>query len=180
VNDYKNKINSATGSFKLNIQKVYAQDFFKSGTEVWNYSFNPSTLNRFTLSNDNKTAVCGSGCNTDKRIWANEPLPTTGSVYWEVKRSQVSGCYDSIGVTTVQSISSGRNGESDNGWAIRLYGSHSDFSFTGAHHNGQKNKFFEAWTSDNTIGLLYNADAKTLSCFHNKKYVGTPFRDVEG
>jgi len=44
----------------------------------------------------------------------------------------------------------------------------------------KKTSFFEAWTSDNTIGLLYNADAKTLSCFHNKKYVGTPFRDVEG
>jgi len=28
--------------------------------------------------------------------------------------------------------------------------------------------------------MLYNASAKTLSYFHNKTYVGTPFRDVEG
>lgn len=74
----------------------------------------------------------------------------------------------------------GRNGESDKGWAVRLYGSHSDKTFNGTIHNNVQNNFFINWESNCTIGLLYNAGAKTLSYFHNKTYIGTPFTNVEG
>jgi hypothetical protein len=34
--------------------------------------------------------------------------------------------------------------------------------------------------ADCKIGMLYNADLGTLSFFHNKVYIGTPFKNVKG
>jgi hypothetical protein len=58
---------------------------------------------------------------------------------------KLKGCYDSVGVTTNHSLFSERNGTTSDGWAVRLYGSHSDVSFTGAIHNNENIKFFSNW-----------------------------------
>jgi hypothetical protein len=38
-----------------------------------------------------------------------------------------------------------RNGVNSEGWAVRLYGSHSDKSFTGWIHDGKQDSFYENW-----------------------------------
>jgi len=48
-------------------------------------------------------------------------------------------------VTTDHSLFAGRNGEKSSGWAVRLYGQHSDKNFTGTIHNHEQNSFFTGW-----------------------------------
>ena len=38
-----------------------------------------------------------------------------------------------------------RNGEDEKGWALRLYGDHSDLTFTGTVHGGVRQNFFHNW-----------------------------------
>jgi len=88
-----------------------------------------------TLSENGKYAVCGGGCHKDKKIFSKNALPSAGYHYWEIQKDHLSGCYDSLGVSTDHSVFSYRNGENSSGWAVRLYGNHSDFNFTGSYHD---------------------------------------------
>ncbi len=78
--------------------------------------------------------MVSSGCKTDKYILSNEILPMNIS-YFEICKVHTNGCYDSFGVCTSKETSV-RNGSNANGWALRLYGEHSDLTFTGTIHNG--------------------------------------------
>lgn len=104
-----------------------------------------------------------------------EKLPGFGAHYWELEKSHTNGCYDSMGLCRQYKQ---RTGESDDSWTVRLYGSHSDLSFTGAWHNNQGTKFYDQWKAGDHIGMLYNASQGTLSYFVNGKYIGTPFKNV--
>lgn len=59
-----------------------------------------------------------------------------------------------------------------------MYGSHGDKSFTGKIHNGVNGDFFDKWEANCRVGILYNPFKKTLSYFHNGKFIGTPFDNV--
>jgi hypothetical protein len=56
-------------------------------------------------------------------------------VYMEINKHDTNGCYDSLGLCSDKDVNI-RNGEKANGWAVRLYGDHSDLSFNGKVHNG--------------------------------------------
>jgi hypothetical protein len=93
-------------------------------------------INKFTLCENNKRATCNSGCDQDKKVFSNESLPSSGIHYWEILKNHTTGCYDSIGLTTNYSLFNERNGLKSDGWAVRLYGDHSDKNFTGWIHDG--------------------------------------------
>ena len=61
-------------------------------------------------------------------------------VYVEIIKEHTNGCYDSLGLCRVKSKV--RNGANDDGWALRIYGSHTDKTFSGAHHGGESKDFF--------------------------------------
>ena len=73
-----------------------------------------------------------------------------------------------------------RNGENADGWAVRLYGDHSANGFNGSIHNSVWESFFNSWEPNDKIGILYNPLKKELSYFQNGKFLGTPFKNVEG
>ena len=73
-----------------------------------------------------------------------------------------------------------RNGVNADGWALRLYGDHSDLTFSGSIHNNVQEKFPIQWAADDRVGMLYNPAKRELSYFRNGEYLGTPFKDVEG
>jgi hypothetical protein len=84
--------------------------------------------------------------------------------YFEIIKTHTNGCYDSFGVCTSKETSV-RNGSNANGWALRLYGEHSDLTFTGTIHNGVQEKFASGWAANDKIGILYNPLRKELSYF---------------
>lgn len=65
-----------------------------------------------------------------------------------------------------------------NGWAVRLYGEHSDLTFTGKVHGGNQERFNDQWQSHAKIGVFFNPQKGTLSYFENKRFIGTAFDNV--
>ena len=47
-------------------------------------------------------------------------------------------------------------------------------------HNNLIKKFEYDWKINDIIGVLFNPSKKQLSYFANKKFIGTPFDNVEG
>ncbi len=80
--------------------------------------------------NCNDVVVCENrvnsktGCKTDRYVLSNETLPSFIS-YIELEKKETGGCYESLGVCT-QKNSKVRNGENEHGWALRLFGEHTD------------------------------------------------------
>ncbi len=118
-----------------------------------------------------------SGCLTTKYVLSNEVIPST-PCYFEIKKNHTNGCYDSFGVCTRKT--NARNGTTREGWAVRLYGDHSDLSFNGQIHDNQQKKFYDDWGENCNIGIFYNPLKKSMSYFKNGKFIGTPFDNVEG
>ena len=50
----------------------------------------------------------------------------------------------------------------------------------GSIHNGKSKKFYDGWTPNDKIGMLYDPLKKTLTYFRNGVNIGTPFDNVEG
>lgn len=97
----------------------------------------------------------GEGCEQQRFILSNEVLPIDKCSYFEVLKNHTSGCYDSLGVCKRRVVGT-RNGKDANGWAVRLYGNHGDFSFTGKIHNGVSDSFHDTWGENTRVGVLYN------------------------
>ena len=85
------------------------------------------------------------------------------------------GCYDSIGLC-LKKEKSIRNGQDENGWALRLHGEDKSSSYTGLMHKGVHKKFFDEWEVDDRIGVLYDPLGASISYYRNGKYLGTPFK----
>jgi hypothetical protein len=66
-----------------------------------------------------------------------------------------------------------------NGWAVRLYGDHSDLTFNGKVHDGNQEIFYSEWKEDANIGVFYNPIKKELSIFQNKIFIDTAFTNIE-
>ena len=77
-----------------------------------------------------------TSCNKNAFILSQEPLPNK-NCYFEINKHGEKDCYSSFGVCLKRDDTI-RNGENQNGWAVRLYGSHSDLTFTGSIHNSNK------------------------------------------
>ena len=70
-----------------------------------------------------------------KYVLSNETLPANSS-YILIQKTHTNGCYDSLGLCTAKAENV-RNGTDTNGWALRLYGNHSDLTFNGTIRDGK-------------------------------------------
>jgi hypothetical protein len=103
--------------------------------------------------------------------------------YFEVK-IKVGACYSAIGFTNEKSYLDNsqqtRLGEDQNSWGLRVYGNHSDKSFSGAIHNNIHQSFFQDFVDNDVVGCFLNLNENTISYYLNGKLLGTPFNEVKG
>lgn len=177
INSYIESQESSYSSMTEKVNVMIARQFSGANVEVLNFSWNFAKSRNLDRP-ENGHVKSKDGCEQQRFILSTESLPQDKCCYFEILKGHQSGCYDSIGVC-IKREDNTRNGVTDQGWAVRMYGSHSDLTFTGKIHNNDKKEFYDQWAAETRVGVFYNPAKGTLSYFENGKFLETAFENVK-